>query len=131
MPFAMLIIGIVLLVAAVRSTQDDLFKLVKGDFIGQGNFVFWVVSILIIGAVGYIPKLRPISQGFLALVILVLFLAKGDPTKLGSGGFFEKFTAALNSTKTAQPSTAQSTATTQPATSNPLPTLPNLGGISV
>jgi hypothetical protein len=122
MPFALLIIGVVLLVSAVRDTQDDLFTLVKGDFSGQGNFIFWVISILIIGGIGYVPKLKPISDGFLVLVLLVLFLSKGDPSK-ASGGFFEKFSAALKSTQTP----AGSGTATQPV--NAVQPITNLGGI--
>lgn len=128
MPFALLIIGAVLLVSAVRNSQDDLFALVKGDFTGQGNFVFWIVSLLIIGAVGYIPRLKPISDGFLVLVLVVLFLTKGNPNGVG-GGFFSKFTSALQSTQTAQPSTG----TPVQSVSNGLPALPslaNLGSLS-
>lgn len=97
MPFALIIVGIFLLVAGVRNQQAQLFSLVKGDFSGPNNFVFWIVSILIIGAVGYIPKLKPISTGFLVLVVLVLFLTKGNPNNVG-GGFFGQFSSALNGT---------------------------------
>lgn len=86
MPFALIIVGVVLLVAAVRDTiggQDGLFTLLKNDFTGQNNFSYWLVSILIIGAVGYIPTLKPLSRMFLALVIIVLFISQG--------GFFSKF----------------------------------------
>lgn len=112
MPFALLIIGIVLLVASVRNTQNDLFTLVRGDFTGSGNFIFWMISILIIGSVGYIPKLRPISVGFLILVVLVLFLTKGNPQGAG-GGFFAQFTNALNTTQRAQPVSTQGNFVTQ------------------
>lgn len=108
MPFVLLIAGATLLIVAVRNTQDDLFALLKKDFSGPNNFVYWVFSLLVIGALGYIPKLKPISVGFLSLVILVLFLTKGDPTK-ASGGFFEKLTAGLQSTQavSTQPSTVK------------------------
>jgi hypothetical protein len=100
MPFALIIVGTVLLIAASRNKQDDLYTLVKGDFSGQNNYVFWVVSILLIGSVGYIEKLRPLSTAFLVLVILVLILARGNPSGVG-GGLFQKFTQGLNATKTA------------------------------
>jgi hypothetical protein len=129
MPFALLIIGIVLLVSAARNTQDDLFTLVKGDFTGQANFIFWVVSLLIIGAIGYIPKLKPISTGFLVLVLLVLFLSKGNPNNAASGGFFQKFTAALQGTQNASNSGGGSAAT-QPVNAVSQPIQP-LGGINV
>lgn len=132
MPFALIIIGAVLLVASVRNTQDQLpdgspglFGLVKGDFSGQGNFVFWVVSLLIIGAVGYVPKLKPISDGFLVLVIIVLFLTKGNPNGVG-GGFFSKFSQALQTTQTAQPTNAPNS--TQPVST--LAPLASLGGLT-
>jgi hypothetical protein len=97
MPFALIIVGAAFLVAGVRNKQDDLFRLVRNDFTGPNNFIFWVISILAIGAVGYIPKLKPISDGFLALVILVLILARGNPSNVG-GGFFQQFTAQTNTT---------------------------------
>jgi hypothetical protein len=90
MPFALLIVGVFLLVAGVRGTQNTLFALVKGDFTGTDNFIYWLLAILIIGAIGYIPKLKPISTGFLVLVIVVLFLSKG--------GFFAQFTSAIGTT---------------------------------
>ena len=97
MPFGLLIIGVILLVAGVRNTQNDLFTLVKGDFTGDGNFIFWFFSILLIGLVGYVPKLKPISTGFLALVIIVLVFSKGNPNN-PNGGLFGQLTQGLNST---------------------------------
>jgi hypothetical protein len=97
MAFALIILGLLLLVAATRNTQDQLFTLLKSDFTGPNNFVFWVVSLLVIGAVGYIPKLKPLSTAFLVLVVLVLFLTKGNP-QLAGGGFFEQFTRQIGKT---------------------------------
>lgn len=83
MPFALLTIGIVLITAGVRGTQGDLYKLVKGDFTGQGSFLHWFVAILVVGAIGYVESLRPFSRAFMVLLIVVLFLS--------NGGFFKKF----------------------------------------
>jgi hypothetical protein len=89
MPFALLIIGIVLIVAAVRNKVTDsddntgLVTLIKGDFTGPNNFTYWLVAILILGAFGYIESIRPLSRIFMVLVIITLFLS--------NGGFFEKF----------------------------------------
>lgn len=91
MPFAFLFVGSLLLVSGVRNTQQDLFTLLKSDLTGQGNFVYWIVSILIIGAIGYVDKLRPISHALLVLVLVVLFLS--------NQGFFSKFTGQLAQTK--------------------------------
>ena len=115
MPFALLIIGVWLLIAGVRNTQDILFALVKGDFTGPDNFIFWVAAIIIIGLVGYIPKLKPISTGFLVLIVLVLFLKKGSSTGVG-GGFFQQFVAGIqgtSSTSSVSPANASQVASLQ------------------
>jgi len=103
MPFALLIIGLVLVIAGVRNTQSGtggLFTLVHGDFTGQNNFIYWFVAIIIVGLLGYVPKLKPLSTSFLVLIILVLFLKKGNASGAG-GGFFQQFTNALGNTNTA------------------------------
>jgi hypothetical protein len=94
MPFTLLAIGLVLLVAAVRNTQDDLFALVKGDFTGQKNFVYWILAFLVVGAIGRIPKLKPFSNAFLVLIIIVIFIS--------NKGFFAKFQEAIGSTQISQ-----------------------------
>lgn len=107
MAFVLIIIGVVLLITSVRNTvttqgnTPGLFTLLQGDFTGPNNFVFWLFSILVIGAIGYIPKLKPVSIAFLALVITVLFLKRGDTSGTG-GGFFSQLVSGLNQTTTAQ-----------------------------
>lgn len=91
MPFTFIIAGLVLVIAGVRGTSDDLVTLVKGDFTGDNNFVYWVLAILVIGGVGYIPSLKSFSRAFLALVLIVLILAEG---KQGNG-FFTEFESAV------------------------------------
>lgn len=83
MPFVIIAIGITLLVSAVRGTQDDLYALLKNDLWGKGSYAPWIISILAIGAVGYYRPLKPVTDAFLLLVIIVLFLS--------NGGFFDKF----------------------------------------
>lgn len=86
MPFVLLIIGVVLVVAGVRNTQSLLFSLLKDDLTGQGSFIPWLVAIAVIGGLGYIKPIRPITTAFLVLLIVVLFLS--------NGGFFQKFIGA-------------------------------------
>lgn len=74
MPFTFIIAGIVLVVAGVRGTDKQLFELLKNDLTGSPSFFPWILSILVIGALGYIPQLRTVSRAFLALLIVVLFL---------------------------------------------------------
>lgn len=107
MPFILIVAGVVLLIAAVRNTQQDLFLLLAKDFTGKNNFIYWVLAILIIGAVGYIPRLKPVSDGFLILVILTLFIRKG--------GFFDAFTQQIADTQTTSPKVSATGGGTQAA----------------
>lgn len=84
MPYALLFVGILFLVVGFRGTQEEFLNLLKGDFTGEGNFLYWIVSLMVVGAIGFIPKLKPISDGFLVLILVVLFLKRGP-------GFFSQF----------------------------------------
>ena len=75
MPFFLLILGVIFLVTAVRGNQNDLIDLIKSDFSGQNNFFLWVLAIIIIVAVGQFKVIRPISDAFLGMIILVIILA--------------------------------------------------------
>lgn len=117
MPFVLLIAGLALLISGVNNTQGDLYNLVKGDFFGsQKNFIFWFVAIFVIGALGNIKAIKPLSDIFLALVIVVLFLA--------NKGFFAQFSQAIGTAK-AQPASGG----VAPTPGN-LPNLPDLSTIS-
>lgn len=86
MGFALIIIGLVLVLSAVRNETDELNAILADDFLGrggQGSYFTWVVAMLLIGAIGVYKPLRPVSDGFLALVIVVLLI--------GNEGFFSKF----------------------------------------
>ena len=91
MPFAFLAAGILLVIVGVRDKQNELFSLLKDDFGGSGSFtqsyIAWLVAILLIGSLGYIKPFRTISNAFLVLVILVLFIS--------NRGFFARFNQAL------------------------------------
>ena len=105
MAFALLVVGIILLTASIRNTQGCLIRLLQADFIGPGNFAYWIVALIVVGAIGYIDKLKKISDGLLVLIFVALFLSRGQP-KAG-GDFFAKLVAALKGTQTATPLPAQ------------------------
>lgn len=98
MRLAAIIIGGILLLVAVKGTEINsspsatdnkgLWPLLKADFEPgqQGNFLAWLVAIVLIGAVGYIPQLAGISKLFIALMIAVLVMAavKKNPNILDS-----------------------------------------------
>lgn len=79
MPILFGIFGVILIVAGVRDRvtngNPSLMSLLKDNFTGNNPFWKWILAILLIGALGYIPAMRPISRGFLVLVIVVFVLS--------------------------------------------------------
>jgi hypothetical protein len=87
MPFIVILVGLFLAVTAARNKHQELAELVKGDFTGPNNFFSWLIALLVIGGLGYIKPLKPLTDAFLVLLILVLFLS--------NGGFFDRITRDL------------------------------------
>lgn len=130
MPFALIIVGVVLLITSVRGTltggSNSLVSLLQSDFTGSNNFVYWLVAILVLGGIGYIPKLKPVSIAMLTLVIIVLVLTKGNAQGIG-GGFFSQLTTGLATTQNiipAQNSAVQSGTAPTGGYLAPLPATP-------
>lgn len=71
MILALLAIAIVLIVAAFRNTQGALFAALYQDV---PDFVVWAAAIFAVGAIGFVPGLKPVSRGILALLILSIVL---------------------------------------------------------
>ena len=84
MPFVLLFIGVGFFVIAVRGTEKQAVALLKSEFIGANSFFPWISSIIILCALGSIKTIRPITDSFVGLVILVMLL-KAD------NGFFAAF----------------------------------------
>lgn len=92
MAFALLIIGAVLLITAVKGTTSQLFTLLQGDFSGQRNYIYWGLAILAVGAIGYIPKAKPFSIALIILLILAMIRNQGS-------NVFQEFTSAIGTTQ--------------------------------
>lgn len=125
MPWAVLIIGSTILVTAYQGTEDAFFNQVKADILGpngngKGGFLYWLLAIAIVGGLGYIPGFKPLSNAFLILLLVVLFLAQSKGTS-GVGGFFSQFQNQLSTLNT-----NQATGATPSGISGNLPTLPTL-----
>ena len=104
MPFALIAFGLLLTIAGAKGTQGNLYSLLQGDFTGNQSFLWWGGSIVGIGAVGYIPKLRPLANIFLALILVIFVLAQ---YKSGNN-IFQSF---INQLKAGTSGTASSDAT--------------------
>ena len=87
MPFVLIVIGVILLITAIHGTSGKLGSMLSSDIFGAKGFVYWFLAIFIIGAIGYYRPLKPVSNLFLVLVVLILFISEG--------GFFQKFTQAI------------------------------------
>lgn len=88
MPFALVLIGLIMIVTGVRSTYKEFGGLLVKDFTGDKNFTFWIASLGAVGAMGYVKELQTFSRAFMFLIILGMIIR--------NGGFFDKLTEALN-----------------------------------
>jgi hypothetical protein len=69
--FLALLIGVVLIVSAIRNTHGDLLGALRQDVPG---FAVWGAAIFGLAVIGFIPGLKPVSRGLLALVVTVIVL---------------------------------------------------------
>lgn len=87
MPFALVFIGLVLIVSGAKDTYQQLGRQVVGDFTGPDNFTYWLAALGAVGAAGYVEPLRPFSRAFLGLILTAMVVR--------NGGVFDKFSEAL------------------------------------
>jgi uncharacterized membrane protein YesL len=87
MPFALILIGLLLVIAATKGKDktQELVDLFKDDFTGSGNFINWVMAIVFLVLLGNIRAIKPVSDAFLVLIILVMIVANGQK------GLFDNF----------------------------------------
>lgn len=87
MPIVLLTVGALFIISSLNGKEHDLATQIYKDFSGDDSFVYWIVAIVIIGGVGYIPGWGDVSNLFMALIIIVFILA--------NNGVFTKLEAAL------------------------------------
>lgn len=109
MGFVLIIFGIAFLLAGYHGNAKALFTQLGGEFTGTPSFGKWAIAILVIGGVGYIKPIKPISDAFLLLVIVVLFLS--------DKGFFAQFSQQFGLTGNAEISGSTSLPALQPLSS--------------
>jgi hypothetical protein len=97
MPFAIMFVGLILLITGVRGTVTPLGGQLQKDFTGSQSFVMWALAIVLVGFAGYVPELRRLSHWFLALIVLSMVLANGR------NGLFAKFMAQIKAGPSASP----------------------------
>lgn len=95
MPFALVTIGLLMIVVGARGTHRAFGAQVSADFTGQGSFLYWIAAIGSVGALGYIETFRTFSHIFMSLIIIAMFL--------GNQGFFAKLKEAIDKGPLPQP----------------------------
>lgn len=95
MPFALVTIGLLLVITGFQNTYREFGLQLAKDFTGEGNFIYWVISIGVVGILGYNKTLEPFSRAFMGLIIVVMFLS--------NGAFFDKLSEAVKEGTSAEP----------------------------
>lgn len=101
MPFAIILIGILLISSGARNRAAQLGGLLAGDFSGSDNFFYWVGAVGAVGAVGYYGPLRAVSRLFLFLLLLSMMLS--------NQGFFAQLISAIQNFQAPAPATVADT----------------------
>lgn len=109
MPFALIAIAAIFIVTGIKGTASSFLSTLGTDMKG---FVVWIVAIGVVGAVGFIPGLKKISDAFLVLILLVIFLSNNKQQNL-----FASFNQQIRSG--ASSATAPSSNTGIPDLTNP------------
>jgi hypothetical protein len=123
MPVALLILGFLAIMTALKGNTSQVISTVTGDLTGSGSFLLWIGSIIFIAVAGKIMNIPRASKLFIGLIVLVYFISN-------SGVFTQLETAFANvsapSPTPAVPVNADNT-TTAPAATAPS-TSPATGG---
>jgi hypothetical protein len=97
MPFALVFVGMILIVTGVRNTYKQLGTMVVADMTGsnapqgRAGFIMFAAAIGMVGALGAIKEMRTFSHYFLALILISILLS--------NTGVMQKFIAALKSAR--------------------------------
>lgn len=77
MPLVLILFGLVLIAVAWRGTEHEFAAQLTQDFGTGGTFLASAAAIGVLGALGYVPALRTLSNYAMALVIVVVALRNG------------------------------------------------------
>jgi hypothetical protein len=85
------LVGVVLLLAAIRDKVGDVGEILAEDFQSGGGspgFLAWIVVIVMLGIVGSWKPIRPVADAFMVLILVVVVIA--------NRGFFPELMRQLN-----------------------------------
>ena len=87
MPFALLTLGILFIVIGFQDTYKQFGAQVASD---SASFIWFLIAIGAVGALGYVKPLEIPSRAVLALIMIALFLGAA-----GKANFFTNFTSGI------------------------------------
>lgn len=97
MPFVIIIIGVMVLLSAIKGSYQAFGNQIAADLQGQSTsattgkapvgYIYWVSSIVAIGLVGYYSPLQKFSRTFMLLILVGMVLA--------NRGLFQQLSTAL------------------------------------
>lgn len=93
------------MVTAYRGTQSELFSVLKDDFTGSNNFVYWVLAVILVVAVGNIKQLKRVSDAFLVLLVIVIVVSQYKYNKDLLGSFIEQIKRGTSGSNKLEPVT--------------------------
>lgn len=111
MPFALVIIGLLMIITGINDTYSQFGAQLGKDFSGSKSFLVWVLALGVVGALGYIKDLRQFSHYFMALILISMILA--------NKGVFGQLQAALKAGPTAPQASDASASNSSSAGSQP------------
>lgn len=130
MGIVFLFIGIAAVAIGVRGQAAPAGKLLASEFTGPNSYIEWLAAIVILGVAGFWRPIRPGANAMLGLVILAMFIRKGQ-------GFFDQINSALTSATAAPKPAAASSPSGAGAQAGAAagnlfqPGAPDLGGLSL
>lgn len=71
MLLVVIVIGLILIVAALRNTQGVLFGALAQDI---PPYVVWAAALLAVGVIGYVKPLKGISDALIVLILTVIIV---------------------------------------------------------
>jgi hypothetical protein len=105
MPLALLFIGILAVVIAVKGNQNDVAKQLVTDFSGASSFVPWIVAILVIAVIGKVANVPNASKMFIGLIVIVYLFANSST----GAGLWSQITSAVTNLQAPAPSDPNAT----------------------
>jgi hypothetical protein len=109
MPLVALLVGALIIVAALRNVHGGLASALEEDVPG---YFTWAIALAAVGALGYVPGLKTPSRMMLALIFVVLVVVNYRQMLAGFTGFAASGATPSPNQAAAEPAAAYATGNT-------------------